>query len=180
MTEKSLYLELSWHLKGEAWWSQTNFDCTIWGGWGSHVGALESLMKLEPSLCTNGRSKAMVVVRVGMWGPTKPHQEPPGLKLMPLPPSPASTIISGCWGGSIRGLSLWATLGLCCKLLFCDLACTFFSCFICFSFSFPKNKKLIVSMYACECGCTFPFQSLHFLFSNVTVCCKQHWIKTSF
>lgn len=54
VTEKPLYLELCWHLKGEAWWSQTNFDCTIWGGWGSPVGSLESLMKLEPSLCTNG------------------------------------------------------------------------------------------------------------------------------
>ena len=38
VTEKPLYLELSWHLIGEAWRSQTNSDCTIWGLWGRHVG----------------------------------------------------------------------------------------------------------------------------------------------
>lgn len=76
----------------------------------------------------------------------KLHQKPPGLKLTPLTQCHP---ILGCWGGSARGLRLWATLGLSCKLSFCDLACTFFS--------FPKNKKVIVSMYVYECGCSFYF-----------------------
>lgn len=67
VTEKPLSWELSWHLIEEAWRSQINFDCTVWGGWGSHVGVLAGyqcgyLMKLEPSLCTNGQTKVMVMV----------------------------------------------------------------------------------------------------------------------
>lgn len=48
VTEKPLYGELSWHLVGvgDAWWSQTYFDCTIWGGWGSHVGVSDGWLSM--------------------------------------------------------------------------------------------------------------------------------------
>lgn len=77
VTEKPLYWELSWHLIGEAWWSQTNFDCTMWDGWGSHVGVLEGwyqcdcLMKLEPPLCTNGLTEVVVMVAGLEFGSNK-------------------------------------------------------------------------------------------------------------
>ncbi len=94
LTEKPLYWELSWHLIGEAWWSQTNFDCTIWGGWGSHVGVVEGyqcdyLMKLELSLCTNGQTK--VVVRMGVSGGQTSRGH-----FLHLPP------FLGCWDGSVE------------------------------------------------------------------------------
>lgn len=47
VTEKPLYRELSWHLVGGAWWSQTYFDCTVRGGFGSHVGSMGAHVIIE-------------------------------------------------------------------------------------------------------------------------------------
>lgn len=45
VTEKPLHWELCWHLVGEAWWSQTNFDCTILG----RVG--ETMLGFQKGIC---------------------------------------------------------------------------------------------------------------------------------
>lgn len=47
-------------------------------------------MKLDPPLCTNEQTEVVVMVAgFGVWGQTKLHQEPPGLQLTPLSPSPS-------------------------------------------------------------------------------------------
>lgn len=128
VTEKPLSWELSWHLIEEARRSQINFDCTVPGGWGSHVGVLagyqcDYLTKLEPSLCTNGQTKVVVMVAAVVVAVVVGV-----INSLPPPPPPSFRLLE--WLSWRR----WATRSLSCKLWFCDLACTFI-------FHFPKIRN---------------------------------------
>ena len=144
---KAFNWELSMHLIGKAWWSQTHFDCTIWGREGKpwcFFGRVSNSVVIKWNLSLSFVQMEGVGDDGGVRVQTKQPQKPPWLDFMPLPQPPP---VTGCRCGSNR------RLGHSRPLLYIVVV---WSC-LHFYVSFPKNKKLIVSMYVCECGCTFLF-----------------------